>query len=78
MESNKIRFSILWFFCDLRWFFKDSAEINKKEKDKTAYNPAMEVRWTVLKVEGGVLSDFEVQGRKWTFAKVKRGNVDFF
>jgi hypothetical protein len=22
-------------FCDLLWFFKDSDEINKKEKDKT-------------------------------------------
>ena len=21
-ESNTIRFSILWFFCDLLWFFK--------------------------------------------------------
>jgi len=27
-------------FCDLLWFFKDSAEINKKDKTafKTAYN----------------------------------------
>ena len=22
LESNTIRFSILWFFCDLLWFFK--------------------------------------------------------
>jgi hypothetical protein len=31
VESHKIGFSILWFFY-LLWFFKDSAEINKKEK----------------------------------------------
>ena len=66
MESNKIRFYILWFFCDLLWFFKDSAEINKKEKDKTAfktaYNRAREVRWTVLKVKRCVLPCFGVQG----------------
>jgi hypothetical protein len=36
VESNKIGFFILWFFYDLLWFFKDSAKINKKEKDKTA------------------------------------------
>jgi len=71
VEFNKIRFSILWFFCDLLWFFKDSAEINKKEKDKTAfktaYNIAREVRWMVLKVEEGVLSDFDVQKEKSDF-----------
>ena len=36
------------FFYDLLSFFKDLAEINKKEKDKTAfktaYNRAREVR----------------------------------
>jgi hypothetical protein len=32
VESNKIRFSILWFFYDLLWFFKYSAKINKKDK----------------------------------------------
>ena len=73
MESNKIRFSILWFFYDLLWFFKDSAEINKKEKDKTsfktAYNRAREVRWMVLKVEGGVLSGFRVQWVKADFCE---------
>ena len=51
-------------FYDLLWFFKDSAKINKKDKNKTAfktaYNRAREVRWTVLKVEGGVLSNFGV------------------
>jgi len=35
VEFNKIIFSILWFFCNLLWFFKDLAKINKKEKDKT-------------------------------------------
>jgi len=43
-----------FLFYDLLWFFKDSAKINKKEKDKTAlitaYNRA--IRWTVLKAEG--------------------------
>jgi len=34
-ESNKIEFFILCFSYDLLWFFKDLAEINKKEKDKT-------------------------------------------
>ena len=52
-------------------FFKDTAEINKKEKDKTvfktAYDRAREVRWTVLKVEGGVLPDFRVQRGKTDF-----------
>jgi hypothetical protein len=28
VESNKIDFFILWIFCDLLWFFKDSAELN--------------------------------------------------
>ena len=73
MESNKIEFSILWFFCDLLWFYKDSAEINKKEKDKTAfktaYNRVREVRCTVLKVEGGILSGFGFQGGKADFCK---------
>ena len=57
----------LWFTM----IFKDSAEINKKEKDKTAfktaYNRARKVRWTVLKVEGGVLPGFKVQGGKADF-----------
>ena len=82
MESNKIGFSILWILCDLLWFFKDSAEINKKEKDKTTfettYNRAREVRWTVLKVERGVLSDFGVQGGKMYFCESWGGIVGCF
>ena len=62
--------------------FKDSAKINKKEKDKTvfkiAYNRVMKVRWTVLKVEGGVLLGFEVQGEKTDFRENWRDNMDFF
>jgi len=66
-------------FCDLIWFFKDSAEINKKDKTafKTAYNRTREVRWTVLKVEGGVLPDFEVQEGKTDFRE-SWGNMGFF
>ena len=49
-------------FCDLLWFIKSSAKINKKEKDKTAfkttYNRVSEVKWTVLKVKGGGLPGF--------------------
>jgi len=45
-------------------FFKDSAKINKKEKDKitfkTAYNRAREVKYMVLKVKKDGLSDFKV------------------
>ena len=51
--------------------FKDSVELNKKEKDKpafkTTYNRAREVRLTVLKVEGGVLPGFRVWGGKAGF-----------
>jgi hypothetical protein len=65
MESNKIRFFILWFLCDLLWFFKDLAEINKKEKDKiafkTVYNRVREVKHTVSKVKEDGLSNFKVQ-----------------
>jgi hypothetical protein len=53
--------------------FKDSAEINKKEKDKTvfktAYNRTREVKHTISKVKRGGLPGF---------AKVKGGKVDFF
>ena len=35
VEFNKIRFSILWFFCDLLWFFKDLVKIKKKKYRKT-------------------------------------------
>ena len=45
----------------------DSVKINKKEKDKTAYNRAREVRWTVLKVEGDVLPGFKVWSGKSDF-----------
>jgi hypothetical protein len=58
-------------FLDLLWFFNDLAEINKKEKDKTtfktAYNRAREVRWMILKIEGGVLLGFRVQEGKMNF-----------
>ena len=71
MESNKIRFSILGFFYDLLWFFKDSAEINKKEKDKTTVvvakplsKTAWEVIWPVLESSGGRKSGFIVWGVK--------------
>jgi hypothetical protein len=60
-------------FCDLLWFFKDSTEINKKEKDKnafkTAYKRVREVKHTISKVEGGGLSGFRVQGEKTDFRK---------
>ena len=36
VESNQICFSILWFFCDLLWFFKNSVKINIKKGIKTA------------------------------------------
>ena len=32
VESNKIGFPILWFYCDLLWFFKNSIKIDIKEK----------------------------------------------
>ena len=48
VESNKIGFTIFGFFCDLLWFFKDSAEINKNEKDKTPSKTIM----------GGCLASF--------------------
>ena len=66
-SPTKLYFLFYDFFY-LLWFFKDSAEINKKEKDKTisktVYNMASEVRLTILKVERGVLSDFRVLGGK--------------
>jgi hypothetical protein len=58
---------LLWFTM----IFKDSTKINKKVKDrttfKTAYNRARKVSWMVLKVEGGVLPGFRVQGGKADF-----------
>jgi hypothetical protein len=51
----------------------NSAEINKKEKDKTAfktiYNRVREVKHTISKVEGGGLPGFEVQEGKTDFRK---------
>jgi hypothetical protein len=58
VESNKIEFFILWFFCDLLWFFKHLDEINKKDKDKTTRG----VIWPVLQSSGGKLDHFMVEG----------------
>ena len=70
-SPTKLNFLFYDFSMIYYDFFKDSAKINKKEKDKTAfktaYNRAREVRWTGLKVEEGVLSDFGVQGGKTDF-----------
>jgi hypothetical protein len=45
-------------------FWKIWPKMDKKEKDKivfkTAYNWVREVRWTVLKIEEGVLAGFRV------------------
>jgi hypothetical protein len=63
-SPTKLDFLFYDFFCDLLDFFKDWAEINKKEKDKTAsktaYNRVREVKHTVSKVEGGDLPSFRV------------------
>ena len=54
VEFNKIRFTIFGFFCDLLWFFKDSAEINKKEKKtKPPPKPSWGVVWLVLESSEG-------------------------
>ena len=55
-------------------------KLKKKDKTvlKTVYNKFREVRWTILKVEGDVLSGFGVQGEKVDFRKSWGGNVDFF
>jgi hypothetical protein len=62
-----------FLFYDFSLIFKDSAEINKKEKDKTtfktAYNRAREVKRMVSKVEEGGLPNFGVQGGKTDFYK---------
>ena len=60
--------------------FQRFSRNKKKDKTafKTAYNRAREVRWTVLKVKGGVLPGFRVQGGKTDFRKSEAGNVDFF
>ena len=63
-SPTKLDFLFLWFFYDLLWLFKDSAEINKKEKDKnafkTAYNKVREVKRTVSKIKGDDLPGFGV------------------
>jgi len=38
-------------FCDLLWFFKNSAEINKKRQNHPL-KPLEEVIWPILKVQG--------------------------
>jgi hypothetical protein len=56
-------------FYDSLWFFKDSDEINKKEKDKTVVTvvthrpkPLEGVIWPVLQSSGGKLDRFIVEG----------------
>ena len=39
-SPTKLDFLFYDFFCDLLYYFKDSAKINKKEKDKTAFKTA--------------------------------------
>jgi len=72
-----------FLFYDLLWFFKDLAEIIKKEKDKTTVAIAKPlftvakpfskllrmVKCTVWKIEGDDLSDFVVEGGKIDFYK---------
>jgi hypothetical protein len=43
-SPTKLNFLFYDFSVIYYDFFKDSTEINKKEKDKTAYNRAREVR----------------------------------
>jgi hypothetical protein len=57
------------FFCDLLWFFKDSDEINLKEKYKTTATvakppskTAQGVIWPVLQNSGSKLDRFIVEG----------------
>ena len=58
--------NFLWFIMIFQRFSR-----NKYKKDKialkTVYNRASEVRWIVLKVDGGVLPGFGVQGGKADF-----------
>jgi hypothetical protein len=63
-----------WFFLFFDfptiyyYFLKDLAKINKKDKDKTAFENRLQqvrkVKRTVIKVRGGGLSGFRVQGEK--------------
>jgi hypothetical protein len=61
---NLIKLNFL--FYDFSIIFNNLIKINLKKKDKiffkTAYNTTSEVRWTILKVEGDVLSGFRVKG----------------
>jgi hypothetical protein len=54
-------------------FLKDLAKINKKEKDKTAFENRLQqvrkVKRTVIKVQGGGLSGFRVYREKIDFRK---------
>ena len=40
LESNKIKFAILWILYDLLWFCEDSDETIKKNKDKSVFKTA--------------------------------------
>ena len=72
VEFNKIRFSILWFFGNLLWFFKDIVKIKIKEKEKNrchlSLKPLREVMWTVSWVWEGWTDGFVVQKEKKRFS----------
>jgi len=50
VESNRIRFYILWFLCNLLWFFKYLAKINKKRKRQNLYSKNLVLNHTILYV----------------------------
>ena len=52
LEFNKIRFSLLWFFCDLLWFFKDLVKIKNKRKIEKPLPPHPKT------AQGGYLNGF--------------------
>jgi hypothetical protein len=83
VEFNKIRFSLLWFFCDLLWFFKGLVKIKiKKKKRKTAVTSSSncserlcerfceseESEWTVLLFREEKQIRVKVEGYKRTFS----------